>query len=154
MVFFSIALPAHSGPWPLIQFRNHLLQTVGFLGRVISPSRGLYLNTGQHKHRINAYTHQTYMPWVDFEPMIPASEQAKTVHALDRAATVTGRIRYYSFEYSFRIPYFHFNLLNWNYIIRIFIFTSFKSSLLFSLYHVAPVVGQHCYLFVPHFFIT
>jgi hypothetical protein len=31
-------------------------QMVGFLGRVISPSQGLYLNTGQHKHRINTYT--------------------------------------------------------------------------------------------------
>jgi hypothetical protein len=30
------------------------------------------------------------MPSVGFEPMIPASERAKTVHALDRAATVTG----------------------------------------------------------------
>jgi hypothetical protein len=26
-------------------------QTVGLLGRVVSPSQGLYLNTGQHKHR-------------------------------------------------------------------------------------------------------
>jgi hypothetical protein len=62
MSFFSMALPAHSGPWPLIQFRNHFSQTVGLLGRVISPSQGRYLNTGQHKHRINAYTHQTSMP--------------------------------------------------------------------------------------------
>jgi hypothetical protein len=30
------------------------------------------------------------MPWVGFEPTIPASEWAKTVHALDRSATVTG----------------------------------------------------------------
>jgi hypothetical protein len=30
-------------------------QTVGLLGRVISPSRGRYLHTGQHNHRINAY---------------------------------------------------------------------------------------------------
>jgi hypothetical protein len=34
--FSSIALPVHSGPWPLIQFRNHFLQTVGSLGRVIN----------------------------------------------------------------------------------------------------------------------
>jgi hypothetical protein len=34
-----------------------ILQTVGLLGRVISSSQGLYLNTGQHKYRINAYTH-------------------------------------------------------------------------------------------------
>jgi hypothetical protein len=30
------------------------------------------------------------MPWVRFEPTIPAFEQAKAVHALDRAATVIG----------------------------------------------------------------
>jgi hypothetical protein len=30
------------------------------------------------------------MPRVEFEPTIPAFERAKTVHALDRAATVTG----------------------------------------------------------------
>jgi hypothetical protein len=67
-----------------------VLQTVGLLGRVISPSQGLYLNIGQHRHRINAYTHQTSVICVRFEPMIPASERAKTIHALDRAATVTG----------------------------------------------------------------
>jgi hypothetical protein len=30
------------------------------------------------------------MPFVGFEPTIPASERAKTVHALNRSATVTG----------------------------------------------------------------
>jgi hypothetical protein len=55
--FFSMAPPANSGPWPLIQFRNHFSQTVGILGRVISQSQGLYLNTEQHKHGMNAYTH-------------------------------------------------------------------------------------------------
>jgi hypothetical protein len=85
-----MTLPVHSGPWPLIQYRNHISQTVGFLGRVISPSQGRYLNTGQHKHRINTYTYQISMPWVGFKPTIPASKWAKTVHALDRAATVTG----------------------------------------------------------------
>jgi hypothetical protein len=87
-----MALPAHSGPWPLIQFRNHFSQTVGLFEWVISSSQGLYLNTGQHKHRINAYTHQTSMPWVGFEPTIPASERAKAVHAWDRAAAVTGTV--------------------------------------------------------------
>jgi hypothetical protein len=33
------------------------------------------------------------MPWVGFEPTITASEQAKTVHALERSATVTGLIK-------------------------------------------------------------
>jgi hypothetical protein len=32
------------------------------------------------------------MPWVGFEPTIPAFERVKTVHALDRTATVTARI--------------------------------------------------------------
>jgi hypothetical protein len=31
---------------------------------------------------------QTSMPQVEFEPMIPVLEGAKTVHALDRTATV------------------------------------------------------------------
>jgi hypothetical protein len=92
---FSMALWAHSGPWPLIQFLNHFSQRVGFLGRVISPSQGLYLNTGQHKHRINAYTHQTFMLWVGFAPTIPASERAKVIHALDRSATVTDVLSVY-----------------------------------------------------------
>jgi hypothetical protein len=54
---FFIGSLAHSERRPLIQFRNHFSQTVGLLGRVISPSQGCYINTGQHKHRINAYTH-------------------------------------------------------------------------------------------------
>jgi hypothetical protein len=33
---------------------------------------------------------QTSMPQVEFEPTIPVFERAKTVHALDRAATVIG----------------------------------------------------------------
>jgi hypothetical protein len=31
-VFLSMVLPAHSGPWPLIQFRNNFAQRVGLLG--------------------------------------------------------------------------------------------------------------------------
>jgi hypothetical protein len=89
--FSSITLPPHSGPRPLIQFCNHFSQAVGLFGRVISPSKGLYLNTGQHKHRINAYTPEISRPWMGFEPTIPACERAKTVHALDRADTVTGK---------------------------------------------------------------
>jgi hypothetical protein len=32
------------------------------------------------------------MPWAEFEPTIPALERAKTVHALDRAASMVGKI--------------------------------------------------------------
>jgi hypothetical protein len=63
------------------------LQTVGFLERVISSSQGLYLNTGEYKHRINTYTYQTSIPCVGFKPTIHASEQPKTIYALDRSAT-------------------------------------------------------------------
>jgi hypothetical protein len=44
-------------------------RTAGPLGRVVCPSQGRYLHTGQHKHRINAHT---------------------DIHALDRSATVIG----------------------------------------------------------------
>jgi Na+-transporting methylmalonyl-CoA/oxaloacetate decarboxylase gamma subunit len=37
----------------------------------------------------------TSMPRVGFEPTIPAFERAKTVHALDRAATVIGTSLFY-----------------------------------------------------------
>jgi hypothetical protein len=90
IIYSWMPLQPFFGPWPLTQFRNHFLQPVGLLGRVISPSQDHYIYTGQHKHKSNAYTHQTSMPSVGFEPTIPASERAKTVHALDRAATVIG----------------------------------------------------------------
>jgi hypothetical protein len=51
------------------------------LRRVIISSQGRYL------------THtQTSMPQVGFQPTIPAFERAKTVHALDRATTVTSEL--------------------------------------------------------------
>jgi hypothetical protein len=58
-----------------------LRQSVGLLGRGMSPSQTRYLYK-QNKHR------QTSMSWVGFEPTIPAFERGKTVHALDRVATV------------------------------------------------------------------
>jgi hypothetical protein len=64
-----------------------ILRTVGLLGRVTSSSQGLCLNTGQHKHKINTYTHQTPMFCVGFESTIPTSERGKTVHALGRPHT-------------------------------------------------------------------
>jgi hypothetical protein len=89
-IFFFTGSTAPLGPGLCFFSFMIILQTVGLLGRVISSSLGLYLNTGQHKHRISTYTHQTSMSCVGLEPTIPASERAKTVHALDRSATVTG----------------------------------------------------------------
>jgi hypothetical protein len=48
-----------------------------------------------HRTQTTESTHRTptSLPWVWFEPTIPAFERAKAVHALDRAATVIGDIR-------------------------------------------------------------
>jgi hypothetical protein len=70
--FFLIPLLAHSGPRPLIQFRNHFSQTVGFLGRVICPSQGRCLHTGQKRDRIIAHTDTHAL--IGFEPMISVSQ--------------------------------------------------------------------------------
>jgi hypothetical protein len=64
-----------------------LRQSVGLLGRVISSSQGLCLYRNTKK--THTYTKHLF-PCVRFEPTIPASERAKTVHALDRSTTVTG----------------------------------------------------------------
>jgi hypothetical protein len=99
-VLFLHWLYSPLGPWPLLSVS---LQTVGLLGRVVSSSQGLYLNTGQHKNRINTYTHQISMSCLGLEPTISASERAKTVHALDRSATVTGPNRYGSTNFTWRV---------------------------------------------------
>jgi hypothetical protein len=70
------------------RFLELFRQTVGLLGRVISPSQGLYLHrTTQHrKTRTNIHalsgirTHD------------PSKQPAKT-HASDRTATVIGKVR-------------------------------------------------------------
>jgi hypothetical protein len=82
-----MVLPAHSGPRPLSQFRNHFSQMVGLLGRVISPSQDRYLHrTTQTQNKRT----QTSMSRVGFEATVPPSERAKKVHVLNRAATLTG----------------------------------------------------------------
>jgi hypothetical protein len=64
-------------------------QSVGLLGRVISLSQGLYLYTNIEKRTHTTQTLNIHA-WVGFEPKVPASARAKTVHFLDRSATVTG----------------------------------------------------------------
>jgi hypothetical protein len=61
-ISFSAALQTIQDPGLLFISVTIYSETVELLGRVISPSQGRYLNTGEHKHRINAYTHQTSMP--------------------------------------------------------------------------------------------
>jgi hypothetical protein len=43
------------------------------------------------------------MTWVGFEPTVPASERAKTVHSLDRSATVTGQYLTYGPEITYEV---------------------------------------------------
>jgi hypothetical protein len=63
-----------------------LRQSVALLGRVISSSQGLYLYTNTEK-RTHTHTHtNTKHPC----PKWDSNPRAKTVHALDRSATVTG----------------------------------------------------------------
>jgi hypothetical protein len=85
--FLLLPLWSIRHPWNASFHFSFLIvrQSVGLLGQGISLSLGRrYL----HKHR------QTYIPWVGFEPTIPVFERAKTVHALDRAATVIIRYSY------------------------------------------------------------
>jgi hypothetical protein len=59
-------------------------QSVGLLWRGISHPQGLYL----HRTQTWSKYRRTLMPRVEFEPTTPVIGRAKTVHALDRAATV------------------------------------------------------------------
>jgi hypothetical protein len=71
----SVASPVMFSSVELISYT----QSVGLLGRVISPLQGLYLHTGQtqNKHRY------TSKPRVRFDPTMPVFQRVKTVQALD-----------------------------------------------------------------------
>jgi hypothetical protein len=75
------ALAAFSVPWSYTQ-------SVAPLGRGISPSQGLYLDTEQHKHRINAHNTDIHA----LSGIRTHDHSVSTVHALDRAATVIGHV--------------------------------------------------------------
>jgi hypothetical protein len=74
----------------LDRFFSFLICTkaAGLLGRGISPSQRHYLHrtTQTENKRI-----QTSMRWVGFQPTIPVFKRAKTLHALDRTATLISR---------------------------------------------------------------
>jgi hypothetical protein len=65
-----------------ISFVIFFTQTVGPLGRVISPSQGRYLHRDQHKHRINAHTDIHALSGI--QTTISVFEGAKTVHLTPR----------------------------------------------------------------------
>jgi hypothetical protein len=90
LFFLLLTLWGIGHPWnALLYFSLSILrQSVGLLGRGISPSQGRYLTKTQNKRT------QTSMPWVGFEPTVPVFERAKTVHALDRSGTVIASSTY------------------------------------------------------------
>jgi hypothetical protein len=59
---------------------------VGLLGRVISPSQGLYLHRTTHDRKTRTNIHA----FSGIQPHDPSSKPAKT-HTSDRTATVTGK---------------------------------------------------------------
>jgi hypothetical protein len=73
-----MALQPFVGPWHLLQFRN-LFYTDGRTPwtSVTSLSQGRYLRTGQHKHRINAYTYIHALNDIrTHDPSVRASEDS------------------------------------------------------------------------------
>jgi hypothetical protein len=80
------------------------LLDLGLLVRVINSSQGHYLHTNTEKRNHNANTKHLCPDWASedsscFRPLgYPdrlASERAKTVHASDRSATLTGLLPLY-----------------------------------------------------------
>jgi hypothetical protein len=82
-----VSLLSFVGPWPLFQFLNPY--TVGRTPWTGDQPVARPLPTHRTTQTQNKRT-QTSMPRVRFEPTIPVFERAKTVHPLDRAATVIG----------------------------------------------------------------
>jgi hypothetical protein len=79
------------GPWPLFQFLN--LYKVGRTPWTGDEPVARPLPT-QRTTQTQKKRTQTSIPRVGFEPTIPVFGRAKTVHALDRAATVIGELCY------------------------------------------------------------
>jgi hypothetical protein len=82
------------GPGLFFSFMIFFTQKVGLLGRVISPSQGLYLNTGQHKHGINAHTDFHALSGIrTHDPSVPASEGCSCLRPRGQRDRL---LRYYS----------------------------------------------------------
>jgi hypothetical protein len=70
-----MALQPFVGPWPLFQFVTFFTQTIELLGWGISPAQGRFLQTGQHKHRINAHKGNNVLNGIrTHDPSVQASE--------------------------------------------------------------------------------
>jgi hypothetical protein len=85
----SMTLQPFVGPWPVLCFL--ILYTVGripWMGdQLVARPLPIHRTTQIQNKRT-----QTSIRLVVFEPTIRVFERAKTVHALDRAVTVTGSL--------------------------------------------------------------
>jgi hypothetical protein len=91
-LFYSILFWLYNPLLGLGRFFSFLMYTwsVGLLGKgdqAVARPLPTRRTTQTHNKRT-----QTYMPRVEFEPTTPVFEEAKTVHALDGAATVIGSV--------------------------------------------------------------
>jgi hypothetical protein len=91
-VSLSLSLYDSTGLWTLAVFQFLIVYTVSRIPWMGDQPIVRPLSTQTQNKR-----KQTSMPWVGFEPMIPAFKRAKTVHALDCAATVIGLIKLVAF---------------------------------------------------------
>jgi hypothetical protein len=81
MPFFN-GSTALCGPCPLFQFPN-LHTGCRTPWTMMSPSQGLYLYTGQHKHRINAYTNILASSRIrTYDPSVRANEDSSCLRQL------------------------------------------------------------------------
>jgi hypothetical protein len=103
-----MALQPFFGSWPLFQFFN--VYTVGWILWTGDQPVTRPLPTHRTTQTQNKRT-QTSMPLVGFEPTKPVSERAKTVHDLDRAATVIGNYFYSVIYFGSSRPYSDFSLV-------------------------------------------
>jgi hypothetical protein len=72
--------------WALaaFQFGNHFSQTVGLLGRVISPSQGCYLNTIQTQNKRMHTPNIHVLSWIrTHDPSVRASKDNSCLRPLD-----------------------------------------------------------------------
>jgi hypothetical protein len=89
-IYLSMTLQHFVGLWPLFSF--FIIYTVGRTPRTGDQPVARPLLAHTEKPKQNKST-QTSMPPVGFKPTIPVFELAKTVHALDGAATLIGAMQ-------------------------------------------------------------
>jgi hypothetical protein len=96
--FFSSSLLPLWSIGLISQFLDHS-QTVGLLGRVISSSQGLCLNTGQHKHR-KTHTHIKHLcpEWGSNPRSRPPRERRQYMPFLNCLYVKTSRVGAYEFK--------------------------------------------------------